>query len=281
MKAHQRIIREKASIEEEHNLFGKYWENINTSKENAQIKQITRKQALPIILKYEWLGTLPVNYNKFCGLYFNSALAGVTCFVEVKFGGKFTLYNYPAICLGRGACVHWCPEWGGSYLIQNSLKMLYGKDEPRYVVAFSDWDAGEIGTLYQACNWTYLGHKNTKEWVDRDGKRYDINTPAVRAVSGFARKNNKDLKATKEQRKVQEEKMIKEGYKLVSGAVRGKYATIIGKKNKTYRDMVKLLNNNKKPYPKRNNAEQVSREKRNTTSIESEGQFFGSAQGKC
>jgi len=265
-------------IEESYNLFGEWWKDINTSKSNVKIKQITRKQALPVILKYEWLGTLPVNYNKFCGLYFDSALAGVTCFVEVKFGGKFTLYNYPAVCLGRGACVHWCPEWGGSYLIQNSLKMLYKNKEPRYVVAFSDWDAGEIGTLYQACNWTYLGHKNTREWIDKNGKRYDINTPAVRAVSGFARKNNKELRATKQQRKQAEEKMVKDGYKLVDGAVRGKYATITGKKNKKYREMKRLLLKNAKPYPKRNNAEQVSREKRNTTSIEGEGQFFGSAQ---
>tara|TARA_R100001594_G_scaffold14406_1_gene30634 strand:+ start:1762 stop:2604 length:843 start_codon:yes stop_codon:yes gene_type:complete len=277
-KAHQRIIREKMEKEESYNLFGKWWDDINKSKNNSNIKEITRKQALPVILKYEWLGTLPVNYNKFCGLYFGSALAGVTCFVEVKFGGKFTLYNYPAVCLGRGACVHWCPDWGGSYLIQNSIKMLYKNKNPRYVVAFSDWDAGEIGTLYQACNWVYLGHKNTREWVDRNGKRYDINTPAVRAVSGFARKNNKGLKATKKQRKEQEQKMIKEGYRLVDGAVRGKYATIIGRKNKKYREMKKLLIENSKPYPKRNNAEQVSREKRNTTSIEGEGQFFGSAQ---
>lgn len=279
-KAHQRIIREKMESEESYNLFGKWWNDIDVSIKNAKIKEITRDTALPVILKYEWLGTLPVNYNKFCGLYFGSALAGVTCFVEVKFGGKFTLYRYPAVCLGRGACVHWCPDWGGSYLIQNSLKLLYAKDEPKYVVAFSDWNAGEIGTLYQACNWVYLGHKNTKEWIDKNGKRYDINTPAVRAVTGFDRKNNKELRATKEQRLIEENKMIEEGYKLVAGAVRGKYATIIGRKNKKYRDMVKLLNKNKKPYPKRNNAEQVSKEIHNTTSIEGEGQFFGSALKK-
>ena len=127
----------------------------------AVMHEIPFKLAQNFILKYEWLGTLPVNYNKFCGLYFGSALAGVTCFVEVKFGGKFTLYNYPAVCLGRGACVHWCPEWGGSYLIQNSLKLLYAKNEPIYVVAFSDWDSVEILTLYQACKWTYLRHKDT------------------------------------------------------------------------------------------------------------------------
>ena len=109
---------------------------IGLNKDNAIVKQITRDTALPIILKYEWLGTLPVNFIKFCGLYFDGALSGVTCFVEVKFGGKYTLWNYPAICLGRGACVHWCPDWGGSYLIQKSLKLLFSnKTFPKL------WDA--------------------------------------------------------------------------------------------------------------------------------------------
>ena len=253
-KAHQRIIREKMQKEESYNLFGNWWDNINTNKDNAVIKRITRDTALPVILKYEWLGTLPVNFIKFCGLYFDGALAGVSCFVEVKFGGKYTLWNYPAICLGRGACVHWCPDWGGSYLIQKSLKLLFSNKEPMYVVAFSDWKAGEIGTIYQACNWIYLGHKDTKEWIDKDGKRYDTNTPSVRAVTGFQRKKNPELRATKEQIQVEEQKMINDGYKLVAGPTRGKYATTAGKKNKKYREMVGLLKKNSKPYPKRNNA---------------------------
>ena len=85
-------------------------------------------------------------------------------------------------------------------------------------------------------------------------KRYDINTPTVRAVTGFQRKNNPELKASKEQRKLEEQKMIDNGYKLIQGPTRGKYATVVGKKNKTYREMVKLLKKNSKPYPKRNNA---------------------------
>ncbi len=122
-----------------------------------------------------------------------------------------------------------------------------------YVVAFSDWKAGEIGTIYQACNWVYLGHKNTKEWVDKDGKSTSI-TPHTRVISGFKRRKNPEIKATKEQIEEQKQKMINYGYKLVDGPTRGKYATIVGRKNKTYRQMVKLLKKNSKPYPKRNNA---------------------------
>ena len=278
LKAHQRIIRERMAIEEGHNLFGNWWKNIDTTKKNAIVKEITRQTALPVIEKYEWLGTLPVNYKKFAGIYFNTALAGVVCFVDVKFGGKFTLFNYPAICLGRGACVHWCPDYGGSFLIQKSIKLLFGKEEPKYLVAFTDSKAGEIGTIYQACGWVYLGSKKTKEWIDSNGKRYDINTPSVRAVSGFARKNNKDLKATKEQRQKQIEKMLNEGYKLAEGPIRGKYATVIGSKNKIYRQMLKKILKKSKPYPKRTDAVEVSREIHTNTIGEGKGQFLDTAQ---
>ncbi len=251
---HQKIMRDKIEIEQSFNLFGRWWEDLDLSVDNASVKEITRDKALPIILQYEWLGTLPVNYSKFCGLYFGSTLSGVVCFVDVKFGGRFTLWNYKAVCLGRGACVHFAPTWAASFLIQNSLKLLFKNKNPVYVVAFSDWAAGEIGTIYQSCSWCYLGHKKTKEWVDLNGKRYDINTPSVRAVSGFSRRNNKKLKATKEQRKKQIDIMMSDGYKLVDGPTRGKYATLIGRKCKKFREMRSLLDSNKKPYPKRNHA---------------------------
>ena len=34
----------------------------------------------------------------------------------------------------------------------------------KYVIAFSDPEAGEIGTLYQATNWYYLGLGTTKHY---------------------------------------------------------------------------------------------------------------------
>ena len=53
-----------------------------------------------------------------------------------------------------------------------------------------------------------------------------------------------------EQIKAEEQKKIDSGYRLVAGPTRGKYATIVGRKNKTYREMVKLLKKNRKTYPK-------------------------------
>ena len=248
-KAHQRVIREKASIEEEHNLFGRYWNDIDVSKKNATIKQITREQALPIILKYEWLGTLPVNFTKFVGLYFDNYLTGVACFHNINVSGKYSLFGYPAWCLGRGACVHFSPNWAGSFLVSSACKLLFNKLKPVYIVAYSDYDAGEIGTIYQACNWVFLGKIKTQVWRDKNGKDCSI-APHTRAVTGYQRKNNPELKATKEQIQIEIDKLHQEGYKKVKKE-RGKYAYVYGKKCKEKRIMQKILKEKSQKYLKR------------------------------
>lgn len=250
-KAHQRIIREEMAEKEKHNLFGSWWETVNKAVDKTEIKEIHRKHAEPIILKYEWLGTLPANCTKYTGLFFDGTLGGVCCFTNVKFGGKYTIFGYKAYCLCRGACAHWVPKWGASKLISGSLKLLFGDGEPIVIVAYSDWSAGEIGTVYQACNWTYLGHSETREYIGPSGKRYDINTPAVRAVPGFKRKNNKDLKATPEMIKIEKAKMERDGYVLKDGPTRGRYVYVAGKKCKEKKHIEKFLKTKSKPYPKR------------------------------
>ena len=68
-KAHQRIIREKKSQETPHDLFGNYWDNINTDIDNGIIKVIDYQTAKKIILEYEWLGTMGTTQYHF-GIFF-------------------------------------------------------------------------------------------------------------------------------------------------------------------------------------------------------------------
>jgi hypothetical protein len=205
-------------------------------------------------------------------------MAGACCFTNVKFGGKYTIFNNEAWCLGRGACVHWCPDYGASMLVNGSCRLLFGKNSnPIVVVAYSDWDAGEVGTIYQACGWIYLGHRKTIEWRDSDGKRYDINTPAVRCVTGFQRRNNPTLKATKEMIESEKLKMYSEGFVLVDGAIRGRYVSVWGTNSREKRNLINLLQEKSKPYPKRS-AVEGSKENRNESIVEGVGQFHDTAQ---
>jgi hypothetical protein len=252
-RCHQKIRKDQAAEEDSNDLFGRWWEGLDTSIENAIVREIDRESALPIILRYEWLRTLPANCIKYAGLNLSGVLSGAVCFTNVKFGGHYTVFGNPAWCLARGASAHWAPPWAGSLLVSRSCKLLFGKGEPIIVVAYSDWSAGEIGTIYQACGWSYLGHSKTKEYLGPYGKRYDTNTPAVRACTGFARRENPDLRASKEDIEAEKSKMLAEGYRLVDGPIRGRYATAVGKSWSAVDLLKNVLIQHSKPYPKRAN----------------------------
>jgi len=64
------------------------------------------------------------------------------------------------IALNRGACVHYAHQHAGSFLIPRALKLASEDFGWRVFIAYSDAEAGEIGTIYQACNWLYLGTGN-------------------------------------------------------------------------------------------------------------------------
>ena len=154
LKAHQRIIREQKSKENPLGLFPDKPDVIDLKK--ATVRQIDYHTAEKIILEYEWLGTMPTYCTHYFGIYFNGICGGVVVFgigipknVLEDICGKEHLPDVRV--LTRGACVYWTPVGSATKLIGNSLKLLK-KDGYKIVVAYSDVRAGEIGTIYQACN---------------------------------------------------------------------------------------------------------------------------------
>jgi hypothetical protein len=160
MKCHQRLVRE--SHEDGH--------PVPKDFSTASVREIPHSVAKEFILKYEWLGNTGTTVRAF-GLFFGEELAAVECFGHP---GSTAIWN---ICgeenadmvywLARGACAHWAPpRSASSYLINRACEMMGapwktrdGKDMPAKFVflATADSDAGEIGTVYQASNWIYLG----------------------------------------------------------------------------------------------------------------------------
>jgi hypothetical protein len=153
-RAHQRLIRERRAREDaDVNLFGRWWESIDTDIRNARVGRISSATAEGVILDYEWLGTMPAVVWDCFGIYFDGHLGGVAVYspeysenlgVWDRFG-----FTGKMILLSRGACVHWAHPHAGSKLIRHSMRLLL----PRYevVTATVDSAAGEIGTIYQAC----------------------------------------------------------------------------------------------------------------------------------
>lgn len=188
-KAHQRVIREERELNATHeDLFGAWWKDINKDISNGVIREIDRATCERIILEYEWLGCMPAVVWHMYGIFFDNHCAGVVCYgpeysenlgklcrQNGKAGADWSKYGFEGkmILLSRGACVHWAHPHCGSKLIAGSIKMLPSKYE--IITSTTDHAAGEVGTIYQACNFYYVGsmrdsNPNVKsKKLDRDG----------------------------------------------------------------------------------------------------------------
>ena len=125
-----------------------------------EVRVIPSRQAKEVILKYEWLGTM--GRAVICvGLFDKGELLGAVCFGWPGSPESRDIcgseHRGKAICLERGACVHWAPKNAGSYLVSHACALVRKELGYSIFYAYSDEDAGEIGTIYQACNWLYLG----------------------------------------------------------------------------------------------------------------------------
>ena len=149
-----------------------YWTDYTLEIEKSVVREITYGEAQEIINRYEWLGCMPVCVKHCFGLFFphknkkDWLLGGVTVFSseyaentgvwdKYGFGGKIIL-------LARGVCVHFCPKNTNSHLVMESIKLLPKQYE--VITCTVDNLAGEVGTIYQSCNFIYVGamRKNKK-----------------------------------------------------------------------------------------------------------------------
>ena len=209
-KAWQRAVRERAAQEEPAtDLFGAWWRSIDTGITRATIKPIDVTQAKSVIEKYEWMGCLAAVTWYAYGIFFDGCLGGAVTYgpeysenlgKQARERGRkcadWSKYGYEdrMILLSRGACAHWAHPHAASKLIRVSMRML----PPRYevVTATVDPAAGEIGTIYQACGFHYVGSMREAnpnvQFRAKDRHAWRINGKlyggrAVRAMVGSTR----------------------------------------------------------------------------------------------
>lgn len=165
----------------------KYWEDFDLSIQSSEVREITYTEAKAVIEKYEWLGCMPVCVKHCYGLYFPHKsqdrwlLGGVTVFSSeyAENTGVWDKYGFgnKIILLARGVCVHFCPKNANSHLIMESIKLLPTQYE--VITCTVDNLAGEVGTIYQSCNFYYVGvMRKNKERIGCiiDGKLYGSRT---------------------------------------------------------------------------------------------------------
>ncbi len=243
-KAHQRIIRENKESE---------YKSIPPTKcdiSKAICKPISREDAKKIILEYEWLGTMGKGMYNY-GIYFNDVLAGAVCFgtvASLTAGDMFGKHNSDkALCLERGACAWYAHPHSASKLISYAVNHMAKNTKYKIFYAYSDDDAGEIGTVYQACNWLYLGRSAS------GGSQNKLLTP-----DGILRDSRYIMKYAQRyttenipNRTVAREILLKNGWQTKKTKPKCKYCIVKGNK-KEVKDIMNDLCKPLYPYPKRN-----------------------------
>lgn len=246
-KAWQREIRERK--EKEYRGVAPTNADIKTS----ECRQITRDEASKIIYEYEWLGTMGKGMYNY-GIFFDGILGGVVCFgtvASLTAGDMFGKENADkAICLERGACTWWAHEHSASKLISFATSDMAKNTKYRIFYAYSDDSAGEIGTVYQACNWLYLGRSAS------GGSQNKLLTPNgelrdSRGIMAYAKKYTDEEIPN---RTIARQILHQNGWKDKKTKPKCKYCIVKGNK-KEVKDIMRCLCKPIYPYPKRNSSE--------------------------
>jgi hypothetical protein len=127
------------------------------------------------IIKHEWLGKMPVFTTHLFGAFYKDKLAGVvvmsTPYMFSNILGKDNKHLEKTI--SRGACISWSPKNLASALLSWSIKWMVRNTEFRVFSAYSDPEAKELGTVYQAINAIYVGQTSgrTMRYLDPENEQ--------------------------------------------------------------------------------------------------------------
>jgi hypothetical protein len=215
----------------------------------AEVRRISRKLAAQVILKYEWLGTM-ANSGLHYGIFFGSFCAGVTCVAHATGSGGVNVHREWGIdrremtTLVRGACVHWAPPNTNSKLVSFTCRLVAEDTGAKLIIAYADTDAGEVGTIYQACNWYYVGRgASTEQYIAPNGRVYDQKIVYdLRLQHGIL-----DRVSWSEQRKA----LLDAGWRCQKTNPKHRYVQVL---DKTDKGLVHLVQSKARDYPKRADA---------------------------
>lgn len=150
-------------------------EHLEFSPVASEDKQ-TCREIVEFIERHEWLGKMPMAITHRFTARYKGVLAGVivmatpNAFSNLLGEGTRDLEKL----IARGACISWSPANTASWLISKSIDYMVSNTDFRVFTAYSDPDARELGTIYQACNFFYLGQHfgGVRQFLDpQDTKR--------------------------------------------------------------------------------------------------------------
>jgi hypothetical protein len=235
---------------------------------------IRTKEIVNFIKKYEWLGKMPNRpTHRFIATY-NGILAGVIVMSTPNSFSKILGDDTPKIekLISRGACAAWTPKNLASALIMWSIRWMVQNTEFRLFEAYADPEAKELGTIYQACNFYYIGNNygsdklyfnpdNPNGWVNNRGFRKLNFYKSYLRKNGIIWNNEWNLKTKILWNKIPAEiveKMKKYSVDCLNNCYvrkpknKHKYIYILGKDNRETKKLRRIFEENNKilDYPK-------------------------------
>lgn len=273
MKAHQRIIRENR-IEADLKAI-----TFDPSKLSASdfvcAQEPMSKEIVNFIKTYEWLGTIGPTPKWVFTARYNGLLGGVVLLNEPTSYSKMlgTDSRKMEALIQRGACASWTPKNLGSRLIMWACRWAVQNTSKRMFVAYADPAANEIGTIYQACNFDYLGSgfgvkqmlvhpsikkgepfssqtlrrtSTLKRWAKENGVTID---PSWIKANGF--KDLSKIPETVKRAWLDWGSRITKEAKKIKVSPKGKYVLVLGKDRREQGLLNALKKYERKEYPKR------------------------------
>ena len=158
-KCHQRVMKENLLESDLKNL---PFDPINCSiNEYIFNKEDFSKEIKEFLKTYEWLQSVGVSAKWCFTMRLKGYLAGVQILNEpAAYSNLLGSVKLNMECLiQRGCTVSWAHQHLGSKMLMASINWMVKNTEKRLFVGYSDTLAGEIGVLYSACNFKYLGDK--------------------------------------------------------------------------------------------------------------------------
>lgn len=131
------------------------------------------------IERHEWLGSMPHRpTHRFIASYKGIIAGAIVMSTPNAFSNLLGKENRDLEKLvSRGACISWSPKNLASALIMYSIRWMVKNTPYRFFTAYSDVEARELGTVYQACNFLYLGQNS--------GARFEYFDPRI-SENGFS-----------------------------------------------------------------------------------------------
>lgn len=122
-----------------------------------EVKAVTRDECAPFILGIHYAKRWPSITFRY-GLFNNGELVGVITYgtppsAPLKVGIAGVEYAQDVLELNR-LCLKYNIPNEASMLVSASLKLL---PKDKIIISFADTEQGHVGTVYQACNFTYHG----------------------------------------------------------------------------------------------------------------------------